>query len=76
MTTRLDGNRSYQDNEPANDKDNVTETISLEPLSGKVELMIDTVNTVGDEHYAIITLTRDQLWEHIHNCLGVLEGLK
>jgi hypothetical protein len=57
-------------------EDNTAESITMENVQGLTEMGVSATDKHGDEHWACVTLDRDQLWEHIHNCLNALEGLK
>jgi len=60
-----------------NRSSNQQEKISIEVLGNDyVELGVETVDQYGDESFAYVGMNREQLWEHIHNCLNALEGLK
>jgi hypothetical protein len=77
MTTRIEGANSYQAYEPnPQETDNQKEEISLEVANGTVEMMIETIDKFGDESFTVAHMNREQLWEHVHNCLNALEGLK
>ena len=76
MTTKHEGFNTYQDLELPEDADNHEEKISIEVANNKAELMIETVDKHSDQNFAYATLNRDQLWEHIHNCVNALEGMK
>lgn len=77
MTTKNEGFNAYQTVELDKDvTENQEEKISLEVAKGRVELMVETTDKFGDTNFAYTSLTRDQLWEHVHNCLNAMEGLK
>jgi hypothetical protein len=57
-------------------EDSTAESINIETVQGLVQMGVSATDQFGDEHWACVTLDRDQLWEHIHNCLDALEGLK
>lgn len=56
-------------------EDNQKESICLEVIQNRAELGTSVIDQFGDEKYATVTLDKDQLWEHIHNCIDALEGL-
>lgn len=58
------------------DQDNQKESITIETIDNQVSIGMSSTDKFGDEHWACATLDRAQLWEHIHNCLDALEGLK
>lgn len=77
MTTRIEDANSYQTYEPnPQETDNQKEEISLEVTKDAVEMMIEIVDKFGEEDYLTAHMNRDQLWEHIHNCLNALGGMK
>lgn len=77
MTTEIKGANSYHtlDVDPAL-TDNQSEQISLEVANDSVELMIETIDKHGDESFTCAHMNRAQLWEHVHNCLNALNGMK
>jgi hypothetical protein len=77
MTTDIQGANSYQTFEPdPHFAENQKEEISLEVSESIVDMMIETVDKHGDEHFLTAHMNREQLWEHIHNCLNALGGMK
>jgi hypothetical protein len=77
MTTEIKDANSYQINDvdPAL-TENRSEQISLEVAKDSVEMMIETVDKFGDSSFTCAHMNRDQLWEHVHNCLNALNGMK
>lgn len=49
-----------------------TSEITLELSQGKTDLLVSTRSDSDDEKFAFASLTRDELWEHVHNCLDML----
>lgn len=77
MTTKNEGFNAYQTVELNPDfSSSQEEKISLEVANGRVELMIETTDKFNETNFAYTSLTRDQLWEHVHNCLWAMEGMK
>lgn len=58
------------------DENNQKESINIETVGGQVHLGTYVTDQYGDESWATVTLDREALWEHIHNCINALEGLK
>jgi hypothetical protein len=77
MTNEINGANSYHtlDVDTAF-SDNQHEQISIEVVNGGAELLIETVDKFGDDSFTYAHMNRDQLWEHIHNCLNALNGMK
>lgn len=72
-TTQTTETDTYQDiqEEPL-------ERISLTLMSdGKAEVLIENMREDKSHvDYALTHLSKDEMWEHIHNCLTIMEGMK
>lgn len=63
----------------ANEESDVEVTIEALPLAKLVEICISKKphnGGVEDEQVASVAFTRDELWEHVHNCLEALTRMK
>lgn len=73
-TTQTTETDTYQD----------IETLPLQRISltlmhgGEAELLIEMAqgNNTSKIDYALVHMNKDQMWEHIHNCLTIMEGMK
>lgn len=73
-TTQTTETDTYQDVNPE-----IEGRVSLTLHSGceTAELLIETKLPHKDKvDYALVDMTKEELWEHIHNCLTVMEGMK
>lgn len=56
-------------------KDGGRTEINLEMAEGRTELMIETHVGENDDTWATASLSREELWEHVHNCIGMLHQM-
>jgi hypothetical protein len=72
-TTQTTETDTYQDLEP-----HICQRISLTLLNdGHAELLIETQDHPKTEiEYALVHMSKEDMWEHIHNCLTIMEGMK
>jgi hypothetical protein len=52
-------------------------SLTLHNSCETAELLIETKLPNKDKvDYALVDVTKEELWEHIHNCLTIMEGMK
>lgn len=74
MTVYTNETDTYQD----------IETYPLQRISltllhdGEAELLIEMArgNDTSKMDYALAHMNKEQMWEHIHNCLTIMEGME
>lgn len=73
-TTQTSDTDTYQD----------VETYPLQRISltllhgGEAELLVEIAqgNDTSKVDYGLAHMNKEQMWEHIHNCLTIMEGMK
>jgi hypothetical protein len=72
-TTQTTETDTYQDL-----NENVLQRVSLTlHWDGTAEMLIETRHEPkADVEYALVGMNKEQMWEHIHNCLTIMEGMK